>query len=374
MITEKKKILFLVTKNDVGGAQKYVADLAANIDKTRFEAKIVTGGKDGVRFLSNAYFPYLLFINDWLAIAELFLLFKKEKPDIVHLNSSKAGIVGSIAAKLAGVRRVIFTAHGWVFNPDNELTWLRRQFYITLHQIAALFQNKIINVSEYDRKLALSHRIAPEEKLAVIHNGIDHQNLKFLDKKTARKALVALVSSAECRVSGNETWIGSIGRLVTEKNYKDFVRAAAEIKNENVKFFILGDGEQYDAIQTLITDCNLRNRFFIIRDIAPAAPYLKAFDIFTLSSIKEGFPYTILEAMAAGLPIVATRVGGITEALETNGLMMPPREPGELARAINHFLKNSDEAAKHAYALKKTSKEKFTIDRMIRETEQIYFS
>src|SRR3989344_5441085 len=95
----KQTILFLITKDDIGGAQKYVRDLVENLDKDKFNIKILTGKKD-IKFLSNAFRPYLFFINDLAAIIELFFIFRKEKPDIVHLNSSKAGIVGALAAQL----------------------------------------------------------------------------------------------------------------------------------------------------------------------------------------------------------------------------------------------------------------------------------
>ena len=93
----RKKILYIITKSDVGGAQKYVSDLAANLDKSLFETKIICGGKN-IRWLSNKVWLWFLFINDWLAIAEIVKLLKKERPDIIHLNSSKAGVIGSLAA------------------------------------------------------------------------------------------------------------------------------------------------------------------------------------------------------------------------------------------------------------------------------------
>src|SRR3990172_4357776 len=130
----QQKILYLVTKDDVGGAQKYVADLSGGLNPNEFDIKVITGGKAGARFLSNSFWPFLLFINDWLALAELFLIFRRERPAIVHLNSSKAGVVGAMAAKLAGVPKVIFTAHGWVFNPDNYLSFARRWAYIAFHK------------------------------------------------------------------------------------------------------------------------------------------------------------------------------------------------------------------------------------------------
>src|SRR3989344_5537524 len=94
------KVLMVITKDDVGGAQKYVRDLMENLDKAQFEAKIITGGKKGVYFLSNSLKPHFLFLNDLAAAVELFFVFRREQPDIIHLNSSKAGVVGAFAAFL----------------------------------------------------------------------------------------------------------------------------------------------------------------------------------------------------------------------------------------------------------------------------------
>ena len=365
------KILYLLTKKDVGGAQKYVADLAENLDKNKFDTKVLTGGKNGARFLSNGFYPYFLFINDIVAIIELFFIFRKEKPDIVHLNSSKAGVIGALAGKLAGVPKIVFTAHGWVFGPDNKLSFLRRKFYILLHKIAAKYQDKIINVSEYDRQLALKHKIAPHEKLFTVYNGIS--DISFLNKQESRKAL-SKAANYNLSASGPMTdiWVGSVGRLVVEKDQGTFIKAAALINNLAVKFFVIGSGPEKKYLQSLIASNQLRNKFYILEDITPAAPYLKALDLFVLSSIKEGLPYTMLEAMAAKLPIVVTRVGGMPEIINGRGLVMPPKEPEELARAISHFLQNKEEAQKAATEANKFLNENLTLERMIKETEKIY--
>lgn len=366
----KKKILYLITKEDVGGAQKYVQDLAGNLNKEKFEAKIVTGGRNGIRFLSNAFWPHLLFINDWLAIAELFFFFRKEQPDVVHLNSSKAGVVGAIAAKLSGVQRVVFTAHGWVFNPDNALGYVKRKLFIFIHKIAARYQDVIINVSEYDKSLALQNNIAPSDKLVTVYNGLDWENLKFLDKRTSRKVIGTIAGVRNEKA----IWVGSIGRLVVEKSYHDFIDAAALVKNEDAQFFIIGDGPLRDRLAARIKKLGLENKFYIVSGVAPAAPYMRAFDIFLLSSIKEGLPYTLLEAMAANLPVVTTRVGGMTEIATNRGLVMQPNMPNELARAINRLLSDKEMAAQLARNGNAFLKEYLNLENMVSATEKLYLN
>ncbi len=161
-----KKVLYIITKSDIGGAQKYINDLASNLDKIQFEAKILYGGRD-LKWLSNKTWPWFLFLNDWLAILELVKIYGQEKPDVIHLHSSKAGVLGSLAAKIYKVKcqmsistgrqanvkysppKVVFTAHGWVFNPTNALSFPARLFYVFLHKFAALFQDKIMSVGSW---------------------------------------------------------------------------------------------------------------------------------------------------------------------------------------------------------------------------------
>ncbi len=362
-----KKVLFVVTKDDVGGAQKYVKELASKLDTKRFIVKIISGGVNGVRFLSNSTQPHLLFINDLLALGELFFIFRRERPDIVHLNSSKAGVVGAISAKLAGVPKVIFTAHGWVFNPDNRLSWLRRNFYIAMHKLAARFQDRIISVSQYDNQLAIKHKIALPSKLFTVYNGISE--VPFIAKGDARRIIKKLTGAP---VNDESVWVGSVGRLVAEKNYDTLVEAAAKVPEAH--FFIIGTGYELSSLKKKIKKLNLENRFSILDVLGPAAPYLKAFDIFALTSIKEGLPYTMLEAMAAGVPLVVTRIGGMTEIADQRGLVMPGREPEEIARAISYYIGHPEAAAKFSQEAKKFLESNLTLEKMVEATQKIYLS
>jgi glycosyltransferase involved in cell wall biosynthesis len=369
------KVLYIITKSDVGGAQKYVNDLADNLDKSRFEAKVVFGGQD-IKWLSNKVWPWALFLNDWLAVFEIAKLVKKERPDVLHLNSSKAGVIGAMAARLAMTKKikVVFTAHGWIFNPTNAISRPARRFYILLHKFAALFQDKIICVSEYDYNLALRYGIAPKEKLITIHNGIN-ADIKFLSKEKAREEIIKKLSIFNDQFSKKALWVGSIGRLVKEKNYETMIRAAARIK-EGVNFILIGDGPQREELEKQVAKNKLRNDFLIIEPSGDDAKYLKAFDVFVMSSIKEGLPYILLEAMAAGLPIVVTEAGGIPEMIKNheNGLMVAQKNPEQLAIAIQGILENKNISKELGEQAKKAVDEKFSLEEMVEKTEKIYLS
>ncbi len=385
---QKIKILYLITKADVGGAQKYVSDLARNLPQDRFEAKIVYGGKD-LRWLSNATRPWLLFANDWLAIAEIVRLLKREQPDVLHLNSSKAGVLGAIAAEIYRVKspdrsrgadrgrlqsrplKVVFTAHGWVFNPTNALSFPVRWFYIALHMFTARFQDAIICVSEYDAALARQLHIAPDQKITMIHNGID-PSLPFLSKEKAREEILSK-SNIKRRMSNvGEVWIGSIGRLVKEKNYETFIRAAAQTPRG--AFFIIGDGPELLKLKVESQKSKVSDRFFFIPPSGDDARYLKAFDMFVMSSIKEGLPYILLEAMAAELPIIVTEAGGIPEIIKSheNGIMVTQRDPAQLAHAITGLLANPSIAREIEKTAHDAVRHSFNLRTMVKKTEEVY--
>jgi glycosyltransferase involved in cell wall biosynthesis len=377
----RQKVLYLLTKSDIGGAQKYVHDLAASVDARGFTSRVLYGERE-VRWLSNRIYPHLFFINDIIATIEVFLILKSERPHIFHLNSSKAGVIGSFAAFLYNFSKprdekikVVFTAHGWVFNPSNDLLPYARLAYRILHRCAALFQDIIINVSEYDRLLALRYRIAPPEKLITIWNGIDYKNLHFLDKVSARRKIMETYEN-DVPHSARDIWIGSVGRLVREKNYATFVEAAFSLP-QNLKFFIIGEGPERASLERLIAKLGLGGRFTLPGAIEHAGTLVTAFDIFVLSSMKEGLPYTLLEAMAGACPAIVTDIGGMPEVVRQapeSGIIIPPRNPQQLAEAILALIDAKDKIKEFGDYGKLKVERIFNLQRMTEETLALAYS
>ncbi len=366
----KIKILYVLTKKDAGGAEKYVIDLTQNLNQNKFETKIIRGNRE-IKWLSNDTRPHLFFLNDWLAMMELAKIYRSEKPHIVHLNNSKAGVLGSLARLLAKILhptgptpKIVFTAHGWVFNPQNKLGWIAKLLYPGLHRITAFFQDRIINVSNYDRALALQHKIANPRKLVTVYNGISPK-IKFLNKEEARTEILNRIRNWESGIK-NSQWVGSIGRLVKEKNFSALVEAASRIPHSN--FFLIGSGQEEKGLHRLIDRLGLNQRFFILPGGNDDFKYLRAFDVFAISSIKEGLPYTLLEAMAAKIPIVATDTGGIPEIIDRP---VKTSDPVQLSGAIKEMLENK-KLASEQIRLNSKKLTRFSLKKMVEETERIY--
>jgi glycosyltransferase involved in cell wall biosynthesis len=403
----KKRVLFVITKSVWGGAGKYVYDLAKNLPKEKFEVYVAAGGqnklaqklkKENINYSEIKNFRRdINILNDILAFFEILNLIHKINPDIVHVNSSKAGGIAGAAVKICKIFRLcggesIFTAHGWAFN-EMRPKW---QIYLTklASKITSLFYNKIICVSEFDRQSAVKNKIAPAKKLTTIHNGLGLNEYSFLTKEKAQENLKSKVLNLKNKsqnsklknfVSVNDEpsraqtpsfLIGAVGEFTKNKGQKYLIESLNKLEIKNFKFLaiIIGWGENKKKLESQIINCNLQNNVFLIENLSPAAPYLKAFDIFILPSLKEGLPYTLLEAGLAEIPTIATNVGGNKEIIEDKktGLLVNPANPGEMARAIEILIKNPKLAKNLALNLHKKVLREFSLEKMVNETLEIY--
>jgi len=359
-----QKILYLITRSEMGGAQRYVFDLATNIPKSQYEVHVAAGG-DGILFsnleqrgiAAHKLFHLKRSINplaDYRAYKEIISLIESLKPDIIHLNSTKAGVLGSKAARRANVKKIIHTAHGFVFN--EQLSFYRKAIYTALERASAKRMTRIITVSEFDRATGIAAGI-PEEKMIVIHNGIDPR-IAFLPKKEAQEQLFASIPRF---LNTSTSLIVSIANHYRTKGLDILIRTMDHV---DAHLIVIGDGPEREQLRSLAKKHG-RGRVHFIGSVDSASKYLKAFDLFVLPSRKEGLPYTLLEAQAAGIPIVATTVGGIPELIRDgeNGYLAKPNDPGALAEIIKQALTRP---------LPSALENEYTLPRMMERTIAIY--
>lgn len=374
-------MLYIITKSVWAGAGKYVFDLATSLPESKFEAVIAAGGSDILaQKIKDAGIQYHEIKNfqrnvnpfrDVAAFFEILNLLKKEQPDIVHASSAKAGGIAGIAfwlykvkCKMSDVGKkplAIFTVHGWTFS-ERRPVW---QIFLIkfFSRMTCFFYDKIICVSEHDRKIAVGNNIAPAQKLATIHNGIKIDFYDFYSRHEARKKLGL----------GEEDFVvGTIGEFTKNKGHRYLIEAAKNLKN--LKFVIIGFGEDEQYLRNKIKSADLENRFFIETSKPDAALYLKAFDVFALPSLKEGLPYVLLEAALAERPIISTGVGGITEIItnQKTGLLVEPAAPFELEGDIESLYKNKDLAENLAKNAKEKVLRDFSFEKMLADTMALY--
>ena len=241
------------------------------------------------------------FIKEIRAFFSLRKLFRDEKPDAVHLNSSKAAALGALAARLAGVPKILFTVHGWPFGEERNV--LSKILIWKISWLTALLSHRIIVVSDYDLKVAQRMPFIGH-KTVLMYNGIGP--VQFGSGEKIRSAFPARV-----RVTG------TIGELNKNKNQQALIEEAKN--NPDMYVAIVGDGEMRAVLEAKIKQYGLENRVKLF-GFVPASEVLKGFDTFALPSIKEGLPYVLVEARAAGLPIVANRIGGVGEIVDAKDM------------------------------------------------------
>ncbi|HVV15168.1 MAG TPA: glycosyltransferase [Candidatus Paceibacterota bacterium] len=303
-----KKILFVITKANFGGAQRYVYDLATSLPKEEFDVTVAFGARGRLaEMLEKADVKThdisslqrdVSFGADFRSFRGLVRLFKTLKPDVVHLNSSKVGGLGSLAARVAGVPNIIFTAHGWPFWEKRSRAARAAIWFASW--ATALLAHHVIVISDYDLRVARKMPLVGH-KVVRIYNGI-----KPIDLGSGEKIRTAFPAGAKIT--------GTIGELTKNKNQIALIERAA--KHTDMYVAIVGEGELRGELEEKIRKSKLEERVKLF-GFMPASEVLRGFDTFALPSIKEGLPYVLLEAKAAGLPIVANRVGGIGEILDS---------------------------------------------------------
>ena len=380
MVTDSKKIkvLFVITKSNFGGAQKYVFDLATRLPADRFDVAVALGG-DGLLVsklheanIHTIQIPSLLrdvdMMNDLSAFFGLRAIFRKEQPDVVHLNSAKAGGVGALAARLDGVPKIIFTAHGWAFNEERSL--VERIFITFFSWVTVLLAHQTIAVS---RAVKNDTRNWPfvQGKIATIQNGATTP--PFYSPDEARAKLSTQIGAT---FPENAYILGTIAELHKNKGLAYAIEALATLipQNPSLYYIILGGGEGKERLEALVRLHNLQERVFLPGFVKDAAAFLPAFDAFILPSIKEGLPYVALEAGLAKLPVIATNIGGIPEIIEDRktGLIISPRDIEAIAHAVRELRGDSVLAKNLGEALYKKTMTEFSLERVLRETASIY--
>lgn len=344
---DPQKVMFAVTKSNWGGAQRYVFDLATHLPRAQYEPLVACGPAQGarengplvqrlvqagVRTIVIPEFTRDVSVSDFRAFGALYRLLTQEKPTVLHLNSSKVGALGSLAGRLTGVPHIVFTVHGWGFRENVRV--LSKAFRWTASMLTIVFSHRVICVSENDR---LSIPSVLRRKAVTIHNAITDEPLS-LSREHARQKLILFGAS---RDRLRDTWIGVIAEHTANKNLTVAIRAFATAwsKNNSLYLILIGDGEERFMLSNLARELHIAHAVFFAGFVPQAHHYMSAFDALLLTSRKEGLPYAILEAQAAGVPVIASRTGGIPEILRdtVNGFLCPVGDVECFAQALNSF-------------------------------------
>lgn len=374
---DNKKVLFLITKSNWGGAQRYVHDLAIALPKDKYTVSVALGGNgplknklenEGIKVIPIPSLQRDISVKkEILSFWEVYKILKSENPDVLHINSSKAGAIGAFVGRLARIQRIIFTSHAWAFNEDRST--LQKIILKFIHWVTVLLSHHTIVVSKALKKQM--NWLFANSKMSVIHNG--RPTINFLSKEEARLTL----AEKEPRLKNNldKTWTGSIGELHHVKGHDIMIEALSKLRTfgHYPLHIIISDGELRDELQNLIDSKQMSNHVFLLGSIDEAARYLKAFDYYIQPSRSEALGYTVVEASMAKLPIIASNVGGIPEVIthQKEGLLIPSEDSESLADSLNSLLNNPGQAEDYATEAAKKSND-FKMDTMVEKTIAVY--
>lgn len=373
-----KRILFVITKGTWGGAQRYVYELAVAAKQQGHVVSVACGTPGQlVRRLEDAGIPVILIPglardvrvgSDLRAFLGLVSLMRRERPDVVHGNSSKAGLLAALAARVAGVRTNIFTAHGWAWN-ELRPAWQQIAFKL-LHLATVLAATRVIAVSEAVATQAAWMPLSAR-KFIVIRHGVAPTPL--LPRSEAR---AFLGDPAHAHIPLDAFWIGTLAELHPTKGLDTLLHAFVRVvaTHPHVVLVLIGGGQDRGRLTALAHMLRIESRVHFAGHIEHAARLLPALDLFAFPSRSEALGYAALEAGQAELPVVASNVGGIPEIIEdqSSGILVTPGNEEELAKALVRIIDDTELRTRLAKNLSTRIHESFGIERMLAETFSLY--
>lgn len=340
----KKRIMHISQAN--GGVAKYLQMLFKYMDKDKYENILVypnqysdekesfVGLADKIEFIDM--YREINCIKDAKSVCQIYKIVKKYNPDLIYVHSSKAGALGRIANMLID-KPIIYNPHGWAFNM--KVSNKKKYIYILVEKVLTKVCDKIIAISEQEKRSAINNRICKENKIQVIFNGIDIEEYEnsIINKNSFRKKL---------NISDDSIVIGMVGRISEQKAPDIFIKVAAKIKDRlpNAFFIIVGDGDERKQIEKLINKLNMRDSVLITGWVKNSYEYIQAFDVAMLLSRWEGFGLAIAEYMICEVPVIATNIDAIPNLITNNenGILVEVDNISEIFNGVIRIVEDKE--------------------------------
>lgn len=336
------KIALIITELQFGGAQRIVIELAGWLAQSNWKVCVITNerglllqdlrGIQGVEVIAVATLRREVTpLKDLLALVRIMNVLNRFKPDIVHTHTPKAGLIGRVAARLLHIP-CIHTVHG--IGCDISAMSLVEKVYLTCERLAAKLSAVQVMVSEGLRKTSVEHGLAPDGKVRVISGGFDARQFAKLPTRSQARAALGLPV--------NGVVIGTVSCMKTGKRVGDFVEVCKQVRSAipNMTAVVVGDGELRQEIQCQIDREGLEESVRLLGWRRDVPAIMAAMDVFVLMSAHEGLGLVVLEAMAAGVPVVSTRVDGCIEIIKETraGVLVGRGDTEEGAAAVVRLL------------------------------------
>lgn len=369
----KPRVLHLITKLDIGGTERQAVELLNRLDPDRYDVRLAVIRRGGpfyreiaARFPVVPEFPLTSFYNRnaLKQLRRLRALMINERIDILHAHDFYAGIIGSVAARLSRVKVIACQRH-LKLSDRRVHEW---GAYL-IHKLA----HRILVNSEAIRASIAERGSAPQEKIIVIRNGLRSTtaNGDRLARRARRERLCR-----EIGIDPRSKIVGIVARLQPVKGHRFFIEAAARLSGEsaNAHFVLVGDGPLRQEIEDLAARLGIKDRVRLLGDRDDAAQIVASFDLAVLASLQEGLPNAVMEAMAAGVPVVATAAGGTTELITDGetGYLVPPADAARLGERISYALSHEASSAAIGERGREFVLSRFGIEQMVESVEKLY--
>ncbi len=367
-----------VLEATVGGTRHYLLDVAYNLPAAQFDQHLIVstlrdrGFADDIQRLRAAgvhvtEVPMRRSISpgsDWACYRKIRQTIGAWRPHVIHSHSSKAGFLARMAARALPCAS-LYSPHCFAF--QMRVCPRRRLLYTQLERFAGRYTDALVLACESQRRIAIAQRIVPPDRIAIVPTGIRASNYQSqADRDQLRDKL---------GVSGSRAIIGSVAALTLQKGHRYLLEAMAEVGRETDAILLLaGAGDQQSALLTQAEGLDIEDRVMFLGQRDDVADLLKSLDLFVLPSLWEGLPYGLLEAMAAGTPVVTTNIPGNSDLIDgdTTGWLVPPADAAALARAIREAVQNRAEADSRAAAARRLVESDYTLENMIAGYIKLY--
>jgi glycosyltransferase involved in cell wall biosynthesis len=376
------KVVNLVTRLNVGGVAHHVTNLMRGLDRNKYEQQLICGFESAgeksmrdqveARGVTPILIPRLvgnprLNISDALAFAHILRLLRQQRPMILHTHTSKAGLLGRVAARLTGVPIIVHTFHGLVLK--GHYRPLKTNGVRAVERCLARLSDRLIVISNEDKNDLLAYRIAPAHKIEVIPLGLELDH--FLDNRKRRGLL-----HRELGLDSATRLIGIVGRIAPIKNHRLFFDAMVQVLAEHATahVVVVGDGDLCPEMERYVREMGIADRVSFLGWRHDLPQIYTDLDVLVISSNNEGTPVSAIEAMAAGRPVVATRVGGLPDVISDGetGYLVAPGNVEQLASAVKRVLSDGETTDRLRRNARESVKGKFAVERLAADIDLLY--
>lgn len=366
MEKKKLKILYMITGLKLGGAEIQLLNMVKNINRDLFDCSIlyIKGEPDiegdfnnlNIKVYNNSI--YSLF--NPIKYVEIFRIIKNNDFDILHTHLIHCNLIGRVIGRLAGVKSIINSEH-------NTSNWQKNNFFLIILYKITLKYVDIIHCISNSVKTKITDKIdIDNKKLRIVYNGINMNH--FITKQEGIKKELFSIEPYPV--------LGCVSRLDKRKGLEYLIRAIKILKNtyKNIKLLLVGEGSEKKSLTKLVNDLKLEEQILFVGKTNETKKYLQALDVFVLPSLQEGLSIAIIEAMAAGVPVIASNVNGIPEVVTNNldGILIDPQDEYKIAKAVEKLINNKtfrDSLVENAYEKVKV---KFDIKNIVNEFQDLY--